>query len=166
MPASWARVGSALALVAWVVQMAVLVDRSYLQASSRNLASDLARYGGTAQWRGVYYRGDKIGFMVGETVAVADGFELREDGRLQMALLGATTAARVRTLVRVDREFTLRSFEFSLDPGTGAVEVSGAVDGRRLDLTIATPSGRRTESRELPEVPALSLSVPRRLAAA
>lgn len=166
MPASWARAGSAVALVAWIAQMAVLVDRSYLQASSQNLAADLARYGRAAQWRGVYYRGDKIGFMVGETVPVGDGFELREEGRLQMALLGATTAARVRTLVRVDRDFTLRSFEFSLDPGTGAVEVQGAVDGKRLDLTIATPSGRRTESRELPEVPALSLSVPRRLAAA
>jgi transglutaminase-like putative cysteine protease len=146
--------------------MAVLVDRSYLQASSGNLAADLARYGGTAQWRGVYYRGDKIGFMVGETVPLGDGFELREDGRLQMALLGATTAARLRTVVRVDRAFTLRSFEFSLDPGTGAVQVSGTVEGTRLDLTVATPSGRRQESRELPEVPALSLSVPRRLAAA
>jgi hypothetical protein len=165
-PASWARAGSALVLAAWVVQMAVLVDRSYLQASSLNLAADLSRYGSAAQWRGVYYRGDKIGFTVGETVALPDGYELREDGRLQMALLGATTAARVRTLVRVDRAFTLRSFEFSLDPGTGAVEVSGAVEGKRLDLTIATPSGRRTESRELTETPALSLSVPRRLAAA
>jgi transglutaminase-like putative cysteine protease len=165
-PASWARAGSAVALVAWAAQMAVLVDRSYLQASPHNLAADLARYGRAAQWRGVYYRGDKIGFMVGETVPIEDGFELREEGRLQMALLGATTAARVRTLVRVDRQFILRSFEFSLDPGTGAVEVQGAVDGKRLDLTIATPSGRRTESRELAEIPALSLSVPRRLAAA
>jgi transglutaminase-like putative cysteine protease len=165
-PASWARAGSLLALAAWVVQMAVLVDRSYLQASSLNLAADLGRYGRTAQWRGVYYRGDKIGFTVGETVPVDDGFELREDGRLQMSLLGMTTPARLRTTVRVDRTFTLRSFEFSLDPGTGAVQVSGTVNGRRLDLTIATPSGRRTESRELPETPALSLSVPRRLAAA
>ena len=166
MPASWARAGSAAALAAWVVQMGILVDRSYLQASSLNLAADLARYSGAAQWRGVYYRGDKIGFVVGETVPLPDGFELREDGRLQMALLGATTAARVRTLVRVDRTFTLRSFEFSLDPGTGAVEVSGVVVGQRLELTIATPSGRRTESRELAETPALSQSVPRRLAAA
>lgn len=166
MAPSWARAGIAAVLAAWVVQMAVLVDRSYLQASSLNLAADLSRYGRAAQWRGVYYRGDKIGFMVGDTVPQDDGFELREDGRLQMSLLGATTAARVRTSVRVDRAFTLRSFEFSLDPGTGAVEVSGTVEGKRLDLTIATPSGRRTESRELPETPALSLSVPRRLAAA
>ena len=72
--------------------MAVLVNRSYLQASP-NLATDLARYGSTAQWRGVYYRGEKIGFTVSQTVPTDDGFELQEDGRLQMSLLGATTAA-------------------------------------------------------------------------
>ena len=40
--------------------MAALVNRSYLQASSSTLATDLARYGSAAVWRGVYYRGDKI----------------------------------------------------------------------------------------------------------
>ena len=59
---------SLLVLVAWVVCMAVLVNRSYLQASPANLATDLARYGPTATWRGVYYRGEKIGFTVSQMV--------------------------------------------------------------------------------------------------
>jgi transglutaminase-like putative cysteine protease len=166
LPPAWARIGTALVLVAWAVTMGALINRSYIQAASVNLAADLARYGSDAKWKGVYYRGDKIGFMVGETVPADDGYLLREEGQLQMALLGATSAARLRTEVRVDREFTVRSFVFTLDPGTGAVEVSGQVEGRRLNLTIATASGRRTETRELTEVPALSLNVPRRLAAA
>jgi transglutaminase-like putative cysteine protease len=165
LPAAWARVGSLLVLASWAATMGVLVNRSYLQASPVSLAADLARYGGDAQWKGVYYRGDKIGFMVGETVPTADGFELREEGQLQMALLGATSAARLRTKVQVDREFAVRSFGFTLDPGTGAVEVNGQLQGRRLDLTIVTPGGRRTESREMPEAPALALNFPRRLAA-
>jgi transglutaminase-like putative cysteine protease len=166
LPAALARAGSLLVLAAWAVTMAVLVNRSYLQAGPVSLAADLARYGGDAQWKGIYYRGDKIGFMVGETLPTSDGFELREEGQLQMMLLGATSAARLRTRVQVDRQFALRSFAFTLDPGTGAVEVSGTLEGRRLDLTIVTSSGRRTESREMPEPPALSLNVPRRLAAA
>jgi hypothetical protein len=52
---------SLLVLIGWIACMAVLVDRTYLQASPANLATDLARYGPTAAWRGVYYRGDKIG---------------------------------------------------------------------------------------------------------
>jgi hypothetical protein len=155
-------------LIVWMATMAVLVNRSYLQANSSNLASDLARYGSGAQWRGVYYRGEKIGFTVSQTVPLdnADGFELQEDGRLQMTLLGATTAARVRTTARVDRSFTVRSFEFSLDPGTGATEVRGVVDGTAVDLTVTTRAGTRTERRQLAEAPLLSLNVGRRLAAA
>src|SRR5438128_943454 len=128
LPRSVTRPVSILLLVAWVASMAVLVNKSYLHAASANLATDLARYGSAAAWRGVYYRGDKIGFTVSQTVPTSDGFELQEDGRLQMSLLGATTAAAIRTVARVDSSFVLRSFEFSLDPGNGPVVVRGRVE--------------------------------------
>src|SRR6186713_2620099 len=116
-----------LVLAAWVVTMITLVNRSYVQASPANLATDLARYGSTAVWRGVYYRGEKIGFTVSQTTKTENGFELQEDGRLQMLLLGQDTAARIHTIARVDGSFTLRGFEFSIDPGTGPIEVKGTV---------------------------------------
>ncbi|MEP6916423.1 MAG: hypothetical protein ABJC89_12290, partial [Acidobacteriota bacterium] len=55
-------------LTAWIATMAILVNRSFLQASPASLATDLARYGTAAQWRGVYYRNDKIGFTVSQTI--------------------------------------------------------------------------------------------------
>jgi transglutaminase-like putative cysteine protease len=164
LPRSITRTLSALILIAWAAVIGLLVNRSYLQASSANLATDLARYGSAATWRGVYYRGEKIGFTVSQTLTEGDGFELQEDGRLQMALLGATTAATIRTRAHVDGGFTLRAFEFSLDPGTGAVEVRGRLAGRRLTLEVKTPSGTRSEERVLDEPPALSLNLSRRLA--
>jgi transglutaminase-like putative cysteine protease len=159
---------SILVLVAWAGVMALLVNRSYLQASS-NLATDLARYGSTATWRGVYYRGEKIGFTVNQIVARGDGFDLEEDGRLQMALLGATTAATIRTTAHVDKNFALRAFEFSLDPGTGPIEVAGTIaaggpKGVALHIAVKTAGGTRTEDRLLDEPPALSLNLSRRLA--
>jgi len=144
--------------------MAGVIQRAWVQAST-NLATDFARYGSTASWNGVYYRGDKIGFTVSQTVPKGDGFEIQEDGRLQMALLGATTPATISTRATVDREFVLKAFEFSLDPGTGAVGVRGSVNGSTIVLTIQTPTGERTETRTLPEPPALSLNLSRRLAA-
>jgi hypothetical protein len=171
LPRSVTRPVSIVILVAWVASMAVLVNKSYLHASSANLATDLARYGSNAEWRGVYYRGDKIGFTVSQIVPTADGFELQEDGRLQMALLGATTAAAIHTAARVDSNFALRSFEFSLDPGTGAVIVRGRVDpkpngerGARLVIGITSGGSTRTEDRDLPDVPVLSLNFSRLLA--
>jgi transglutaminase-like putative cysteine protease len=159
-----------LVLIAWVATMATLVARSYGPSSARNLATDLARYGSTAVWRGVYYRGEKIGFTVSQTTRTEDGFELQEDGRLQMLLLGQDTAARLRTTARVDSSFTLRSFEFSLDPGTGPVVVKGTVDGPsgastwRVNLEITSGGATRTETRDLPEAPVVTQNLSRLLA--
>jgi transglutaminase-like putative cysteine protease len=157
-PLSW------LVVLTWVVCMTVLVHRSYFVASAANLATDLARYGTAAQWRGIYYRGEKIGFTVSQTIPTDEGFELQEDGRLEMTLLGASSPVAIRTTARVDRSFSLRSFDFSLDPGTGAVGVSGTVDGSSLTLSITSGGRTRSEVRTLSEPPALMLSLARHLA--
>ena len=94
-PRSVSRPLSLLVLAAWALQMGSLLHRSYLQAASVTLAGDLSRYGSSAQWKGVYYRGEKIGYAVTQTVPAADGYELQEDGQIQMTLLGASTAARM-----------------------------------------------------------------------
>jgi transglutaminase-like putative cysteine protease len=161
------RAASALVLAAWALTIGVLLSRAYVQARSMNLATDLARYGTAAEWRGVYYRGEKIGFSVSQTTPSGDGFEVREDARLQMALFGETTPATVRTVAQLDANFGLRAFDFSLDPGTGPVQVAGRVAGKHVSLTITTPGGgTQTEERDLDDVPALSLNLPRRMAAA
>jgi hypothetical protein len=154
-----------LTVVAWLGTMGVLVDKAYVRASA-NLATDLARYGSDAQWHGVYYRGEKIGFIVRQVVPSGAGFELQEDGRLQMALLGATTSTRLQTTALVDERFEVRSFQFELDPGTGPIRVKGEVDGRVLSLETTSAAGSRRETRELPSPPVLGLSLGRRLASA
>lgn len=161
LPRTVTRPLTVLILILWVGTIGTLARRS----TPVSLATDLSRYGTTAQWRGVYYRGDKIGFTVSQTVPTADGFELQEDGRLEMTLLGATTATSIRTTVKVDRTFALRSFEFSLDPGTGPIDVRGALDGRRLTLSITSAGVTRSDVRELAEPPVLSLNLARKLAA-
>jgi transglutaminase-like putative cysteine protease len=168
---------SIVVLIAWAAVMTTLVNRSYLHASA-NLATDLARYGSSAQWRGVYYHGEKLGFTVSQTIPIDDddpanaGFELQEDAELQMSLLGATTPAKIRTTARVNRAFELQAFEFSLDPGTGPITISGKLieagpggsKRRNLIMSVTSAGGTRTEERELAEPPMLSLNLARRLA--
>ena len=170
LPRSVTRPLTYLGLAAWVITMAAVVNRSYLQASTANLATDLARYGSTAVWNGIYYRGEKIGFTVGQMTRSDSGFELQQDGRLQILLLGQDTAAAIRTTARVDNSFVLQSFDFSLDPGTGPTVISGTVQaigdaGRhRLNLTITSSGSTRTETRELDQAPVMALNLPRILA--
>lgn len=156
---------SVLVLLAWALTMGA-VARGAWRGANAVLATDLARYGRNAQWKGVYYRGEKIGFFVGETTPRGEGFELREEGQLRLLLMGSSSVARVLTSAQVDRDFNLHAFHFALDPGTGAVTVDGRVDGLALHLRISTPGGTREETRTLREPPALSLNLSRRLAAA
>jgi transglutaminase-like putative cysteine protease len=164
LPRPLTRTLSALAVVAWLLQMGALLRQSHSSAPVA-LAADLSQYGTSAKWSGIYYRGDKIGFSVSQTAPVDDGYEIRQDGQLQMTLLGSPAAVRERSMVLVDRGFALRRFEFSLDPGTGPIQVSGRLDGRTLHVTIRNSGGERTETRELPEPPILDLNLPRTLAA-
>src|SRR6202021_2830664 len=103
LPRSVTRLVSLVILIAWAAVMAALLDRSYLPASTANLATDLARFGSAATWRGVYDRGEKIGFTVTQTLPKDAGFELEEDGRLQMSPLGARTPITIRTTSDGDR---------------------------------------------------------------
>lgn len=165
-PPRLSRLFSVVIVLAWAAQMAVLAQRSLGAGSTGSfLAADLARYGSSAQWKGVYYRGEKIGFTVSQTLPTDGGYEIQEEGQLRMGLLDTTTAVHLRTTAQVDAQFNLKSFEFVLDPGTGPMTIAGALDGTRLDLTVETAAGRRSESRLLPEPPLLSLNLSRHLAA-
>ena len=150
-------------LIAWTLQMGWLLRTA---AARSTLSGDLSRYGTSAHWKGIYYRGEKIGFSVSETVPAAEGYELREEAQIEMTLLGSSSPARMVTTAHVDQDFNLRDFTFSLDPGTGPILIDGRIDGLRLELGITTGGERRTEVRELSEPPNLSLNLPRRLAAA
>ena len=150
--------------------MGVLVNRSYVQATG-NLATDLARYGSSAQWRGVYYRGEKLGFTVSQT----DSFDDDEGARRRLRAAGGRAAADVAARSAHDHhaaddrnESTARSScspsTFRWIPGTGPITISGVV--RDLDLHISITSGgrTRTEMRQLAERPMLALNLVRRLA--
>src|SRR4029079_14892850 len=153
-----------LVLCTWVPTMGLLLQRSCVAKASSSLATEFARYGTSAYWRGVYYRNEKIGFTVSQTIPTDGGFELQEDGRLQMSLLGARNVVSIRTRAEVDKDFAVRAFDFSLDPGTGGTTVRGTIAGHRLHLTVSTAAGTHEEDRDLPGTPVLPLNLARRLA--
>ena len=143
---------SAIVMLAWVGVMIVLVNRSYLHASS-NLATDLARYGSAATWRGVYYRGDKIGFTVSQTVPRGDGFDLEPRDSLKLQLI-------VRVLTRWP-EYRLRVLgaaprrrEPGAIPGMAEAEwvkralVQAGIDSERIEIGQVPEAERVCPERE------------------
>ncbi len=167
LPRSWSRLGTVLVLGAWVVQMGALVHRSYVEAASVNLAADLAplRRRRAVEGRLLPGREDRLH----RRRDPSDRGRLRAAGG-RPAADGAAWArrprARLRTLVQVDRAFACapsRSPSIRAPgpfPSTGASKARGSISRSRR------PAGSAPRSRDLPEAPALSLNLPRRLAAA
>ena len=139
---------SIVVMLAWVVAMAVLVNRSYLQASSASMATDLARYGSTRDVarRVLPRREDRLHRQPDR----ADRRRVRARGRRPAADVAARrddrrhASARPLTSTRASR---CASFEFSLDPGTGPIEVRGT-DRRAAASTLdVTTAGRHAHRR-------------------
>jgi len=93
LPRPAARLLSGLVLVAWVAQMAVLVRRAW-SSSPVALAADLAQYGSSPVAGHLLPR--RQDRLLGRPDDADRGrYEIREDGRLQMSLLGATSSVRL-----------------------------------------------------------------------
>ena len=169
---------SFLIVALWIGVMAVVVHRSYIHASG-SLATDLARYGSSAQWRGVYYRGEKVGFTVSQTVPVASGegeaagdLELQEDG--SAADVVARRAHSHEDSHDGARQSIVRAavVRVRARSGTGPITIIGESydGGARLSahygfaVSITTGGRTRSEVLRLPERPMLGLNLVRRLA--
>ena len=132
------------------------------------LAADLSRYGSSAQWKGVYSRGEKIGFMVGQTIPrgrrlrAAGGRPAPDDAARRHHAPRACTPSAQRG-PRVPAAVVPRS-RSTRAPGPS--RSAGTLDGRRLQLTVQTPVGHAHARRaSWPSRPALTLNLSRRLAA-
>lgn len=142
------------------------VVRKATEQTALALSADLSAYGERAKWSGIYYRGEKIGFSVSQTTEIPEGFRIQEDGQLQLTLMGAGTFSKLRTQVDVDRQYALRSFSFSLDPGTGPIEVIGRLESPTRLMTRVNSGGTvRERVFDLKEPPVLNLNLSRRLVA-
>jgi ABC-type multidrug transport system ATPase subunit len=84
-----------LVLAAWLAAMGAVVKRAYIDQTPGTLAADLSHYGSSAQWRGIYYRGEKIGFSVSQ----ADALEIFELTRWEHELVESFSHGMKQRLV-------------------------------------------------------------------
>jgi hypothetical protein len=116
--------------------------------------------------------GREIGFTVSQTVPLDatgngdgyGGFELQEDGQLQMSLLGVHTFTKLKTRARVDSPSSSSRSSSRSIPGPVPFTITGEIRDRELAMSITSGGATRTEVRTLAERPMLTLNRVRRLA--
>jgi len=119
--------------------------------------------------RGVFYRGNRIGFVRERFVPLPEGSRSEQEGRFRMNILGRERELDIGGSATVGRGGELREFSFRLatvsEKSPFETVVEGRVEGQELLLEIRSGGSSRSERRLLPEPVVLPLNLHRFLAA-
>lgn len=145
-------------LLVWLVMLGLLVDRTYLR-STRTIALDIITEEGVRtgdDWAGIYQQGRKIGFAHTRIERDADTYHMLEESELDLLVLGSVQ--HVRTVINsyTTKNFLLKYFNFSMHSDASAMEIKGAVVGKKLILDITSGGQTRNEKIRLQDPPYLS----------
>ena len=145
-------IGLAIVLF-WCGMNFLLVKRQLWQPTAPLfLRSGEAVSGSVKESWGVYYRGEKIGDAHQTITPNADGYQLIDDSRLRLNLLGTTQMAWTRLSMEADKEWVLKDFAFTLQtneilfkargrviPGKLQLEIESAGEKSKREITLTQP---------------------------
>ena len=163
---------SALIVLSWLILLGAHAIQSYSIAEPTplvDLSPDSNRDAELTQ-RGVFYRGDRIGYIRESFTPVASGFRAEQKGELLLNLLGRERRVRMEGSAETGRKGELRNFTFRLSTSSRRspfeTRVEGEVKGDELHLRIRSGSSpERVERRVIVDPIVLPLNLYYTLAA-
>ncbi len=157
-------------VVCWAGAFGMHLLRSAPMKASANVldAASPTSEAGITQ-RGVFYRGNRIGFVRERFTPLKEGARAEQEGRFTLNILGRERQMDIAGSATVGDGGELVEFSFRLttasDRSPFETEVKGKVEGQELVLDIRSGGSTRTERRRLEEPLVLPLNLHRSLAA-
>ncbi|MEA5114131.1 MAG: transglutaminase-like domain-containing protein [Geobacteraceae bacterium] len=96
------------------------------------------------RWFGIYFNGERTGFVHSSINEIADGYRIDSDSSVKMAGLGFSREASVRESYIVNRDLSLRSLDVSQIIDGSLMKLSGEVLPRSIKVTIEA-AGKKKE---------------------
>jgi transglutaminase-like putative cysteine protease len=93
-------------------------------------------------WMDIFRHNEKIGYSHRRLKRNNDGFELYENTRLRLNIMGMIQDMRIRTTANLNRNYSLASFAFDLKSGAFDFKVHGSVQNNVLRIFT---EGRETK---------------------
>lgn len=148
-------------IIAWVVVMGVLVQRTYFNAGLSYATKDRAgqQLRPREEWMGIYWGTDKVGYTVSKIKKAYKGYEMYEQGIMDLTVMGTPQRIDTQVTAHLDDAFMLRSFEFSMFSNLFTFQAKGTV--RESELEVDLLSGGKLKKSVIPlkEVPCLASSL-------
>ena len=118
------------------------------------------------EWFGIYQGERKVGYARRAVVATGEGYDVRDDSTLALALLGVPQRVTTSLAAETDAQFGLRAFHFALVSPAATFTASGTSDGHRLEVRYGTGDRQDTLAIPLAEPIHLATTFRPRIAAA
>lgn len=99
-------------------------------------------------WMNIVQSNRKIGFSHSIFSAEQDGYRLQETVRMRINTMGLVQDINLKTIGRLNRDFSLADFDFKIKSGRFSFNVSGSVSGDVL--TVRTNSAGTSRKADIP----------------
>ncbi len=150
----------------WLGLLGFHISRNYARSETTTVI-DLSASSGPAEaeltQRGVFYRGERIGYIRERLTPLENGYRAEQSGEFTLKLLGQEREMRMEGSATTGSRGELRTFKFQLTTSSRRspfeTTVLGRVDGNQLELTIRSSRSERTETRTLDEPIVLPLNL-------
>ncbi len=107
-------------------------------------------------WLAIFQNDRRIGYAHSILKNTGDGYQTRETLYMQIEMMGMARQVRMETVGALNRDLTVRSFDFSITSGAFAFSAHGEVNGRDMVVETRTAGKSETIRFSLPEKPYLT----------
>jgi transglutaminase-like putative cysteine protease len=139
----------------WLVMVGLLIQRQNGRASFPQYAElrpapaleQAERIASEEAWMGVYFQGNKVGWLHHVCEPTEGGYVIREESLTSLKMMDIPQRIWASTTCRTDPAFALTSFAFRLRSDVVSLEVSGKVQGKTVLMEV--DSGGKTRQKEI-----------------
>jgi hypothetical protein len=145
----------------WIIMLLLLVARNIKIPWKQSLQSEPAEITieSGEEWAGIYFKEKKAGYTRTMRQRTSTGYQFTEQAVMNLAMMGVPQRIATRLSAETDKDFQLRTFDFSLASGIVTFTVSGTVKGKTVYIKTGSGTMVRETSITLPDVPSLESSL-------
>jgi len=153
-----------LIIATWVVMIGILIKKhsfNHIVQYPEIIDNKVQEISQDRDWMEIYLKEKKVGYSVKQVKQLVSGYSFQEETFLKLNLLGRPGIIRTLTRSIVDKNFTLKKFQFSMSSGAVSFQVSGKVDGQWIYVKTGTGNEQTAQKIKLSEPPIIGTGVAR-----
>jgi hypothetical protein len=148
-------------VITWMLVMGVLVQRTYFNAAESYINANRAGHQlrPREEWMGIYWENDKVGYTVSKIKKAFKGYEIHEQGIMDLTVMGTPQRIDTQVTSQVDNAFMLKSFEFRMFSNLFSFQAKGKIKGNELRMDLLSGGSVKQSVIPLREIPCLASSL-------